>query len=164
MLSAGTTVGVVCPRLPPQTEARDVNTTGLAEMASGIARKMKRHRCHGPDGVGTCRRRQLARPGKSPAVAPIVSGPTLATSIEPARKSTTVPDATRRLLWYFEGRGGFWRVGQLIGSRTATRGRQKGRTLLEIQGALNRRVSCYIEEIKWGIAARYNATPLWRLQ
>jgi hypothetical protein len=81
---------------------------------------------------------------KSSVVAPIVSEP-----IEPARTCTTVPGATRRLLWYFESRGGFWRVGLLIASRTPTRGRQKGRTLLEIQGALNRRVTRYSDEVKW---------------
>jgi hypothetical protein len=86
---------------------------------------------------------------KSPAVAPIVSEPTLATSSEPARECSTAPGATQRLLWYFEDRGGFWRVGHLIASKTAKRGKQKGRTLLEIQGALNQRVSRYIEEVKW---------------
>jgi hypothetical protein len=86
---------------------------------------------------------------KSSAVAPIVPEPNSATSIEPARKCSTAPGATQRLLWYFEDRGGFWRVGQLVDSQTAKRGRQKGRTLLEIQGALNRRVTRYSDEVKW---------------
>jgi hypothetical protein len=86
---------------------------------------------------------------KSPAVAPIVSEPTLTTFIEPARECSTAPGATQRLLWYFEDRRGFWRVGQLIASQMIKRGQQKGRTLLEIQGALNRRLTRYSDEVKW---------------
>jgi hypothetical protein len=111
---------------------------GLASVFTSM--KLKRKHPRVPRSLGS---------GKPPALAPRVSHTNSTTSIEHARECTTAPDATRRVLWYFEDRGGFWRVGQLIASQMVKRGQQKGRTLLEIQCALNRRLTRYSDEVKW---------------
>jgi hypothetical protein len=59
------------------------------------------------------------------------------------------PEATQRLLYYFDDRGGFWRLGRLMSSHTVTRGRHKSAVILTIATVLNRQVTRNIDEIKW---------------
>ncbi len=69
-------------------------------------------------------------------------------TIDPQDPLPAAIEAHRDLVRYFDERGGFWRIGRLIDSRTVTRGRHKGRVILTIESALHQRLIRNSDEIE----------------
>jgi hypothetical protein len=86
---------------------------------------------------------------ESSALAVSISNPNLAGALVATPEDAPTLEAAQRLVQYFDDRGGFWRVGHLIASRTVTHGRHKGQVILTIATVLNRRVTRNGDEVKW---------------
>jgi hypothetical protein len=97
---------------------------------------------------------------KASALAVIAPTTNLTTYPEKVRACASAPNAPLALVKYFDERGGFWRYGRVIASRSVARGRHRGRVSHTILTALNQQLTRFSDEVELVHDPKFKTAPV----